>query len=394
MKYKDINKVIYLDYQATTPIDSQVLAEMMPYFRLSFGNPHSSDHIFGWSAAEAVEMAALRIATLLKCDADEIVFTSGATESNNLALFGLCKGPLSARRRKIILGKLDHKSTLSAAQGLTQQGFTVETIGADENGFMNFQELKDKMDESVLVISICGVNSEIGTIQDISAISDLAKTYGTLLHCDAAQYPCAGDMQSLTEHAEFISLSAHKMYGPKGIGALYIRRELQKNIQPIIYGGGQQRGLRSGTLPTPLCVGFGSAAQLFNTEKARDDREQVRTRRDLFVQLLQAQNFSVILNGPAGMKRHPGNANLRFDGLSGHELLATLQPHIAASMGSACSSGIPESSYVLRGIGLSDEQASASIRFSIGKNTSEEDIRKAATLIGQAAGQIFARGTI
>lgn len=385
-----ILETIYLDHQATTPVDSRVLAKMMPYFETVFGNPHSSDHAMGWSAASAIEAAADQIAALLACDADEIVFTSGATESNNLALFGLCGGRLAPNRRKILVAGLDHKSTLSATRALSQQGFAVEIVGSDANGFVNLKELEEKLDNQVLVVSICGVNSEIGTIQNTRAISAAIKPCGALFHCDAAQAPCAIDMQSLTQDADLISLSAHKMYGPKGIGALYVRRDLQESLEPIIHGGGQQNGLRSGTLPTPLCVGFGIAASLLNTEVARSEREQVRTRRDLFVQFLQVLDLPVILNGPLGVDRHPGNANLRFEGLSGHDLLAMIQPQVSASMGSACSSGILEPSYVLRGIGLSDEQASASIRFSIGKDTSEEDLREAADLIATAAGRLGA----
>ncbi|MBZ0259263.1 MAG: cysteine desulfurase [Hyphomicrobiales bacterium] len=386
-----IAETIYLDHQATTPIDSRVLAAMMPYFESSFGNPHSSDHTMGWSAARAIEAAAVDIAALITCDPDEIIFTSGATESNNLALFGLCRSPLAARRRRILIGSLDHKSTLSAARSLSRQGFTVESVGSDANGFVNLKELEEKIDNQVLVVSICGVNSEIGTIQNIPAISAVVKAYGALFHCDAAQAACATNMQSLTQDSDLISLSAHKMYGPKGIGALYVRRDLQESLEPIIYGGGQQNGLRSGTLPTPLCVGFGIAAKFLNTEGARSQREQVRTLRNLFISLLQELDLPVILNGPNGVDRHPGNANLRFEGLSGHDLLATLQPQIAASMGSACSSGIPEPSYVLRGIGLSDEQASSSVRFSIGKDTSEMDVREAAILIAGAVSRMTAR---
>jgi cysteine desulfurase len=236
------------------------------------------------------------------------------------------------------------------------------------------------------------VNSEIGTIQDVKTIADLARQYGALVHWDAAQAPCALDIRELAQDADLVSLSAHKMYGPKGIGALYIRRELQGDIEPLIHGGGQQHGLRSGTLPVPLCVGFGAAAEIFLLGEAIEERERIREQRDRFVGMLRDADAETAVNGPEGSKRHPGNANIRFSGISGHDLLAMLQPKLAASTGSACSSGIPEPSHVLRGIGLSGPDVESSVRFAVGRYTTDRDISDAASLIREAVAGLVRAG--
>lgn len=376
-----INETIYLDHHATTPVDPQVLAEMLPYFSDSFGNPHSTDHAVGWSSARAVEVAVDKIADLIGADQDEIVFTSGATEANNLALSGLANGALAAGRRRILLCETDHKSALAVGRALERSGFCVVTVATDRGGRLNLDRLRELMREDVLLFSISLVNSEIGTIQDIAAIAAIARSQGVLVHCDAAQAPCAMDLGALTQSVDLLSLSAHKMYGPKGVGALYIRRDLQRYVAPIIHGGGQQRDLRSGTLPTPLCVGFGAAAGLLQTSGAIE-RQRIAALRDLFVSELRTLPWQVELNGHQD-RRHPGNANMRFCGFAAEEILGALQPRLAASTGSACTSGISEPSHVLRAIGLSDKEAAASIRFCIGRHTKESDAYRALELISE-----------
>ena len=244
--------------------------------------------------------------------------------------------------------------------------------------------LTEQLDETVLVVSIMAVNNEIGTIQDIPRIADMLAPHGVLLHCDAAQAPCAVDVSALAAHADLVSLSGHKIYGPQGIGNLYIRRDVQDQIEPLIYGGGQQDGLRSGTVPVPLCVGMGAAAELLCTLEASEERARLAGQRDTFIGLLQRTRFPVTLNGPVGNLRHAGNANVQFAGFDAHSILGALQPRLAASTGSACTSGTPEPSHVLRALGLSEAEADSSIRFSFGRFTTDEDVSEAARLIVEA----------
>ena len=301
-----LNSTIYADYQATTPVDPRVLERMLPFWGGSFGNPHSNDHIVGWKAAEAVRESLTSVASMIGADPDEIVFTSGATEANNLALFGLARrAPVS--RRRILVRAIEHKCVLAAAGALEEfEGFTVETIPVDRKGFVDLDVVRKMLDDSVLVASIMAVNNEVGTIQDLSEIAGMLARYGVAFHCDAAQAPCAMDTAHLAEYADLISLSGHKIYGPQGIGALYIRRDLHSGMEPIIYGGGQQNGLRSGMVPVPLCVGMSAAAEIVLAEGHRE-RPEVAELRDLFVNLLSDSEFKVGNNGPVGKWRHPGN---------------------------------------------------------------------------------------
>ena len=378
---------IYADYQATTPLDPQVLERMLPFWKESFGNPHSSDHIVGWNAAEAVRHSQTSVAALIGADSDEIIFTSGATEANNLALLGIARNA-PPNRRRILVSAIEHKCVLASARALQdREGFTVEVIPVDECGFVNMGALKEMLDESVLLASVMAVNNEIGTIQDVPAIAGALAEWGILFHCDAAQAPCAMDLTWIAEHVDLLSLSAHKFYGPQGVGALFIRRYLQSDIEPIIYGGGQQNGLRAGTMPVALCAGMAAAAEQV-LEKGATERPRISALRDQFVSQLQDAWATVRVNGPVGAWRHPGNANLRFDRYSAHDILGAVQPELAASTGAACTSGLPEPSHVLRAIGLSADEAESSIRFSFGRFTSEEDIVKATALTLNALDEV------
>ena len=380
----DNRKTIYADYQATTPVDPEVLKKMAPCWGKSFGNPHSSDHVIGWRADEAVREATESVSALIGADADEVIFTSGATEANNLALLGLGRRA-SVGRRRILVSAIEHKCVLGAARALSErEGITVETISVDSEGFVDFNVLEERLNGDVLLLSLMAINNEVGTIQDIPRIAKLLTPYGILFHCDAAQAPCGMDVSDLANHADLISLSAHKMYGPQGIGALYIRRDFKELIEPLIYGGGQQEGLRSGTIPMPLCVGMATAAGIITGEKATKERARIAQHRDAFIRLLQSGNFPITINGTTGMRRHPGNANICFDGFHAQDILGVLQPQLAASTGAACASGIPEPSHVLHSLGLSSAQSDSSIRFSFGRFTSYEDIEIAARLVGEA----------
>ena len=379
---------VYADYQATTPVDPQVLSAMEPYWRESFGNPHSSAHIVGWRAEQATGKAASALATLIDADADEVIFTSGATEANNLALLGLARHPANKRKR-VLVSAIEHKCVLGAARSLEERGdFAVELVPVDAQGFVIVDALEEMLNNDVLLVSIMAVNNEIGVIQDIPRIAALLAKHGIPLHCDAAQAPCAMSLGELAMHADLISLSGHKMYGPQGIGALYIRRGLHDRIEPVIHGGGQQGGLRSGTLPLPLCVGLGAAASLFGTNEAVLERRRIAAQRDAFISALQSGNSKISLNGPNNKRRHPGNANVRFHGYHAEDVLGVLQPRVAASTGAACSTGIPEPSHVLRAIGLSASASDESIRFSFGRFTTDEDVEKTAELALKAINQL------
>ncbi len=356
---------------------------MAPYFSQHFANPHAADHAEGWLANAAVEEAASKLASAIGADRDEIVFTSGATEANNLAILGLARRA-SPSRRRILVSAIEHKCVLSSAQAAEAMGLTVELLPVESQGLIDSEYLKSRLSDDVLLVSVMAVNNEVGTIQDVASISNLARMVGALVHTDAVQAMAAGPIDVSSWDVDTLSLSAHKIYGPKGIGALYIRRDVQQQIEPLIYGGGQQNGIRSGTLPVPLCVGFSEAASLMADTSAQAERDQLTALRDKFVNEIQARDKSVRLNGPSGGLRHPGNANLRFPGLDARDLIAALQPRVAASTGSACSTGIPEPSHVLRAIGLTGLEAESSVRFSLGRFTSDSDVSQAVELIVEA----------
>lgn len=376
---------------ATTPVHPDVLAEMSPHFTSSFGNPHSSDHALGWEASEAVELAATRVGKLIGADPDEIVFTSGATESNNLALLGVGRRASAGGRRRILLSETEHKCVLACGRVLEGQlGFDVEHVPVDSNGFVSQQAFEELLSDDVLLVSVMVVNNEIGTIQDIKTLAGIARSAGAIFHCDAAQAPVAIDLRSIAERVDLLSLSSHKMYGPKGVGALYISRNLQENIEPLIYGGEQQRGIRSGTLPVPLCVGMGAAAKMFSEPDILERRRQLRLKKDRLVDGLRRLGHSIGINGPGGEFSHPGSVNVAFNGLIAQDILGALQPRVAASTGAACTSGIAEPSHVLRAIGLSSDVAESSIRFSPGFSTHDKDIDETIELIADVLERLSA----
>lgn len=382
-KCMKIGNTIYLDHQATTPVSQCVLAKMAPYYSDSFGNPHSSDHAFGWESARAVEQAATQVARMIGADADEIIFTSGATESNNHALLGLGRRNIKNKRHRILVSAIEHKCVLATARVLQEQhGFIIEKVPVDQQGFVEISALNDMLNEDVLAVSIMAVNNEIGTIQDIGMISECIRSHGAVFHCDAAQAPLGMPVDSMAKHVDILSLSGHKMYGPKGIGVIFVARELQDQLEPLVYGGGQQNGLRSGTVPVPLCVGMGATAEAITSEETKTKRQQLRRKCDAFVMKLKGLKWPISVNGAQFNARHPGNANICFTGFSAHEILGALQPHLAASTGSACTSGISEPSYVLKAIGLNGDNAESSIRFSLGFETSDNDVEEAVHLIG------------
>lgn len=376
-------RTVYLDTMASTPADPRVVAAMAPFWSETFGNPHSVDHAVGWQAAEAVEKAADTIARLIGAEADEIVFTSGATEANNLALLGLA-GRAPPTRRRILVSAVEHKSVLSAARAAAaRNGLTCEIVPVDQNGFIDPDHLATLLSDDVLCVAAMAVNNEIGTVQDIAGAAAACERVGAHLVCDAVQAPLALDLDVARDGMATLSLSAHKLYGPKGIGVLYVRRDVRAEIEPQVHGGEQQAGLRAGTLPVPLCVGFGAAADILLADESHRERARVAALRDRFEAGLAALGFPIRFNVRTG-RRHPGNANVSFVGRDGRHLLQLLQPRVAASSGSACASGIVEPSHVLRAIGLSGEEADSSVRFSLGRFTTEADVEFALEIIGQA----------
>lgn len=386
-----MRKTIYLDNQASTPVDPRVVAKMLPFLQGDYGNPHSSDHAVGWRAAEALEQARQKVASAIGSDSDEVIFTSGATESNNLALLGLFRGNRETGRTKILISSIEHKCVVESANQLAHAyGAVVKSIPVNRDGVVDigFIETELRQKDKVLVVSVMAVNNEVGSIQPIREIGMLARENGAIFHCDAAQALMTLDIDIFDDNIDLLSISGHKIYGPQGVGALFVRRDLQERMEPLIYGGGQQSGLRSGTVPVFLCAGLAAAIDVLRVEKAAGERELIAEKRNRLVDGILNRRGSVLLNGPPLSIRHQGNTNLLFQGVSNHDLIGALQPSVAASTGSACTSGTPEPSYVLRAMGLTDEEAGSSVRFSVGRFTAAEDIENAIEAINEVLNRL------
>ena len=360
---------IYLDYGATTPADPRVVDAMIPWLREHFGNAASRSHAWGWEAEEAIEKARGHVADLIHADPREIVWTSGATESDNLALKGAAHF-YKDKGRHLITVKTEHKAVLDTMRELERQGFEVTYLDVQENGLLDLDVLKAAIRPDTILISVMFVNNEIGVIQDIAAIGTLCREKGVLLHVDAAQATgkIAIDVQTLP--VDLMSLASHKTYGPKGIGALYVRRKPRVRIEAQMHGGGHERGMRSGTLPTHQCVGMGEAYRLAKLEMEKDCEHA----RSLQLRLLKGLNKidQVFVNGDLE-RRVPHNLNMSFNFVEGESLIMGIKG-IAVSSGSACTSASLEPSYVLRALGRSDELAHSSLRMTIGRFTTEEEI--------------------
>jgi len=369
MELKLEAKPIYLDYAATTPCDPRVVHAMVPYLYEQFGNPASRSHAYGWAAEEAVEIAREHVAALIGADPREIVWTSGATESNNLAIKGAAQFH-AAKGKHLITLKTEHKAVLDTMRELERGGFEVSYLDVQADGVLDMDVLKAAIRPDTVLVSVMYVNNEIGVIQDIGTIAALCRSKGILCHVDAAQASgkVAIDLHELP--VDLLSLSAHKTYGPKGIGALYVRRKPRVRIEAQIHGGGHERGMRSGTLPTHQIVGMGEAYRLARETMATEN-ERIRSLRDRLLQGLQAIP-EIRVNGHLE-QRVPHNLNVSFTFVEGESLLMGMKG-IAVSSGSACTSASLEPSYVLRALGLSDEVAHSSIRFSIGRFTNEAEI--------------------
>ncbi|MCB4825100.1 cysteine desulfurase family protein [Roseicella aerolata] len=378
------NRPIYLDNHATTPVDPRVLAAMRPWWEENFANPHSVEHAMGRAAEEAVEAARAEIAEMIGAEAREIILTSGATESNNLAIKGAARFAASQEsgRRRIVTLATEHKCVLESIRDLAAEGFEPVVLPVRPDGLADLDALRAALDDRTLLISVMAVNNEIGVVQDLAAIGALAKEAGALFHTDAAQ--AAGRIPLDVEEirADLLSLSGHKIYGPKGIGALYVRRRPRVRLAPLFSGGGQERGLRSGTLAAPLAVGLGEAARIAATEGMLD-AGRIAGQRDLFLDALEKAVPGLRVNG-SREQRVPGNLNITFPGPVDAQALMRAAPEVCVSSGSACSSAEVEPSYVLRALGIPEAEARATLRIGIGRFTSPADAEQAAAILAGA----------
>jgi cysteine desulfurase len=374
---------IYLDYSATTPVDPRVVDRMIPFLREKFGNPASRSHAYGWEAEQAVELAREQVATLVGADPKEIVWTSGATESINLALKGAAHF-YKDRGRHIVTVKTEHKATLDTVRELERQGFEATYLDVDADGMVDIGAFEQALRPDTIIASVMYVNNEIGVIQDIPAMGEICRSRGILFHVDAAQATGKLPIDLSTLKADLMSFSAHKTYGPKGVGALYIQRKPRVRIEAQIHGGGHERGFRSGTLPTHQIVGMGEAFRIAGEEMAVEN-ERIRMLRDKLWRGLTEME-EVYVNGHME-RRVPHNLNTSFNYVEGESLIMAVKD-IAVSSGSACTSASLEPSYVLRALGRSDELAHSSIRFTIGRFTTEEEIDFAVQLLKSKVGKL------
>jgi cysteine desulfurase len=381
------NRPVYLDNQATTPCDPRVVQAMLPWFSEYFGNPHSAEHGMGQQAEAAVEQARAQVAALIGADVREVVFTSGATESNNIAIKGAARFAASKGdpRRRIVTVATEHKCVLESVADLTAEGFEPVVLRVGPDGLLDPAALQAALATPTLLVSVMAVNNETGVIQPVAELSALARKAGALFHCDAAQ--AAGKLPLDVEamRIDLASVSGHKLYGPKGVGALYVRRRPRVRLAPLFSGGGQERGLRAGTLPTPLIVGFGEACRLAAADMA-DDAARIAGLRDRMMNGLRHAIADIALNGSAD-SRIPGNLNLTFPSATAADLMAAV-PDLCVSTGSACSSAEVAPSYVLLALGVTEAAARRTLRIGIGRFTSAADIDYAATALAAAHAQL------
>ncbi|MGM8060934.1 IscS subfamily cysteine desulfurase [Vogesella indigofera] len=379
----ELKHPIYLDYSATTPVDPRVAEVMIPFLTENFGNPASRSHAYGWTAEEAVENARAQVAALVNCDPKEIVWTSGATESINLALKGAAQFYKSKGRHLITL-KTEHKATLDTMRELERQGFEVTYLDVQDNGLLDLAALEAALRPDTILVSVLFVNNEIGVIQDIPAIGEMLRSRGILLHVDSAQATGKIDIDLDKLKVDLMSFSAHKTYGPKGVGALYIRRKPRVRLEAQMHGGGHERGFRSGTLATHQIAGMGEAYRIAR-EDMHAENERIRMLRDRLWAGLQGIE-ETYLNGDIDA-RVPHNLNVSFNFVEGESLIMAIKD-LAVSSGSACTSASLEPSYVLRALGRNDELAHSSIRFSIGRFTTEADVDYAIKLLQEKIGKL------
>ncbi|MCG9083443.1 IscS subfamily cysteine desulfurase [Laribacter hongkongensis] len=374
---------IYLDYSATTPIDPRVAEKMIPFLTEKFGNPASRSHSYGWEAEEAVENARAEVARLINADPKEIIWTSGATESDNLAIKGAAHF-YQSRGKHLITVKTEHKAVLDTCRELEREGFEVTYLPVQENGLIDLEVFKAAIRPDTIVVSVMFVNNEIGVIQDIPAIGDICREKGIIFHVDATQAPGKIRIDLNELKVDLMSLSAHKVYGPKGIGALYVRRKPRVRLEAQMHGGGHERGFRSGTLATHQIVGMGEAFRIAREEMDEEQARIARLRDRMWNGIKDMEE--VYINGDLE-HRVPNNLNVSFNFVEGESLIMAIK-ELAVSSGSACTSASLEPSYVLRALGRNDELAHSSIRFTLGRFTTEEEIDFAVRLLNDKIGKL------
>ena len=376
---------IYFDYSATTPADPRVVKKMVECLTIegNFGNPASRSHVFGWKAEEAVEEARQHVANLINCDPREIVWTSGATESDNLALKGIAHF-YSKKGKHVITSKIEHKAVLDSCRQLEREGFEVTYLDPDEKGMIHPDVVGNVIREDTVLVSLMHVNNEIGVINDIKALGEICRKKKVIFHVDAAQSAGKIDIDLRDLKVDLMSFSAHKSYGPKGIGALFVRRKPRIRLEAQMHGGGHERGMRSGTLPTHQIVGMGEAFRIAK-EEMHEETSRIIVLRDRFLKGFEGME-EVYINGDLD-HRVPGNLNISFNFVEGESLIMALKD-LAVSSGSACTSASLEPSYVLRALGMNDELAHSSLRFSIGRFTTEEDVDTAVAKVKEAVGKL------
>ena len=378
-------KPLYFDYASTTPVDQRVIDKMKDCLSLdgNFGNPGSRSHAFGWQAEELVEEARINVSTLVNCDPREIIWTSGATESDNLAI----KGAANFYKEKgnhIITSKIEHKAVLDTCRQLESEGFEVTYLDPNENGEISIESIEENIREETTLVSLMHINNEIGVVNDIEKIGELCRNKGIIFHVDAAQSAGKIEIDLSQLKVDLMSFSAHKIYGPKGIGALFVRRRPRIRLQPLFHGGGQERGIRAGTLPTHQIVGMGEAFKLSQTEM-QSDLSKISSYRDILWNGLSEME-EIYVNGSID-NGYPGIFNISFNYVEGESLIMALK-NIAVSSGSACTSASLEPSYVLRALGRPDELAHSSIRFSFGRFTKEEEVKSTVKLVQESVAQL------
>nr|XP_057911627.1 cysteine desulfurase, mitochondrial [Doryrhamphus excisus] len=367
---KDELRPLYMDFQATTPMDPRVLDAMLPYQVNYYGNPHSRTHAYGWESESAMETARKQVADVIGADPREIIFTSGATESNNMAIKGVGRF-YQAKKRHVITTQTEHKCVLDSCRILEAEGFRITYLPVQKNGLVDLELLEASLTPDTSLVSIMTVNNEIGVMQPVKEIGQLCRSKGVFFHTDAAQAVGKVPINVADSKIDLMSISGHKIYGPKGVGALYVRRRPRVRLEPLQNGGGQERGLRSGTVPTPLAVGLGAACSIAQQEMEYD-HQRVSMLSNRLVQKIMSEIPDVIMNGDPE-QRYPGCVNLSFAYVEGESLLMALKD-VALSSGSACTSASLEPSYVLRAIGADEDLAHSSIRFGIGRFTTEEEV--------------------
>ena len=366
-----MSKKIYLDYQATTPVDPKILEKMIPYFTENFGNPHSNNHQFGRSANNAIENAREDIANLINAEPSEIIFTSGATESNNLAIKSIARYHLG-KDCQIITCKTEHKCVLESCHELETDGFKVSYLDVDEDGLIDLEDLENLLKQKKALVSIMHANNEIGVLQPIKEIGELCKKYNSIFHSDVAQSIGTQTIDVSDMNIDALSISAHKIYGPKGIGALFISNSIKNTLRPLMSGGGQEMGLRSGTQSPALCVGLGEACKMIQ-ENIDDFVLHYKKLKSCLLTELVNGKFEFNINGSVE-KRIPNNLNISIAGKVSEQLF-NFMPHIALSSGSACTSGTIERSHVLSSMKLQDHRIDGSFRISFGRNTTKDEIK-------------------